>query len=100
MDITFYDRYDNIIQSELSDALFQDVKAQFVYYNRTATTAQKRVFNLAKVQVPGKVMLYLRDSDTLPAFTFKTLPARANMYYVEFQVPSQQACNTIDKYTK
>jgi hypothetical protein len=73
-----------VIQNELSEALFSDVKATFVNYNRTATTSLKRTFPLTKVQVPGKVLLYLRDNDTLPAFSFKTLPSKANAYFIEF----------------
>jgi hypothetical protein len=83
IDITFFDRYDNKIETtELSDSMFNDVKGQFIYYNRT----QRRAFDLVKVKIPGKVMLSLNDSQNL---FFKSLPPRANTYFVEFQVPSQ-----------
>ncbi len=44
VDITFYDRFDNVIQTELTESQFSDVKMAFIYFNRT----QRRIFNLTK----------------------------------------------------
>ena len=35
VDVTFYDRYDNMITTELSEGMFNDIRMYFVYMNRT-----------------------------------------------------------------
>jgi len=35
VDVVFYDRYDNIISTELSDTFFNEVRAQFQYLSRS-----------------------------------------------------------------
>ena len=49
-----------------------------------ATRSIRRVFNMVKTLIPGKVMLSLSDPDQQ---TFKNLPARTNVYSLEVTVP-------------
>lgn len=59
VDIEFYDRYDNIVHTELNDTFLSAVNVQLQY----VTKQNRKTFNLNKVQIPGKVMLFLNDAD-------------------------------------
>jgi hypothetical protein len=94
VDVDFYDRYDNVITStELNSTFFDAVNAQLIYQTRTS----RKLFPLAKSQVPGKVMLALSDGDNQ---LFKSLAPRTGTYSLEIQVPKQEACFTVDRQVK
>jgi len=92
VDITFYDRYDNVIHTMLPSVLYNQVAVTLLYKNQTS----QRSFPLSKVQVPGKVLLYLKDSDLV----FRRLPPRTNTYLLSIQVPTQQSCSSLDTFTR
>ena len=76
VDVEFYDRYDNVISTELNQTFSDAVNVQLVYQTRTF----RRVFTLSKALIPGRVMLTLADADNL---LFKSLAPRTNTYSLE-----------------
>jgi hypothetical protein len=93
VDVEFYDRYDNVISTELNQTFSDAVNVQLVYQTRT----YRRVFTLSKALIPGRVMLTLGDADNL---LFKSLAPRTNTYSIEITVPKQEACFTLDRQVK
>ncbi len=53
MDVTFFDRFDNIVQTEIDS--IADFKATFTY-------GKGKTFDFLKNYVPGKLMFYLNDT--------------------------------------